>query len=467
MIKNKAKFEYNDLAVLFGENQLRDINPEINYEGVSIDSRTIEAGNIFVAIVGESIDGHTKIDHAFENGASLAIAVMDKYDNKSGNPVIFVKDTTTALGKLANHHRRRFDYPVIAIAGSNGKTTTKELSAHLLSAKYNVLKTYKNFNNQFGTPLMLLQMTDKHDLAVFELGTNQPGEVFILSEMVEPTHGLITNIGKEHLEFLENIDGVELEETSLFAYLIKNDGLAFLNMDDSRLAKYTRVLSKFFSYGSDDDLNMRAIIKTNDELYPELNIKYNDKKIIAKMQVHGLIMGLNGAAASALALHFGINENYLKKGLESFENTIFGSYGRLLVENIGGISIINDTYNANPESMQKAIESLVSMPVKGERYALLADMLELGTHSENEHKELLSSLAGTSINVLLYGTEMGKQYLSFENNSNIKYYSDKSDMISEILSLIKMGDIALIKGSRGMKMEEIVDEIKNKFLDKS
>jgi len=268
------------------------------------------------------------------------------------------------------------------------------------------------------------------------------------------------------LEFLESIDGVELEETSLFAYLIKNDGLAFLNLDDSRLAKYTRVLNKFFSYGSGDELNMKAIININDELLPEIIINYNDLEIRALMKVPGLTMGLNAIAASALALHFGISSNDIIKGLESFENTRFGSYGRLLIEKSGDITIINDTYNANPESMQKAIESLVSLPTGGKRYALLADMLELGSHSEKEHFELLQSLAGTSVNVLLFGNEMQKQYQNIENGSNIRSFSKKSDMISEILNLLEKGDNVLIKGSRGMKMEEAVDAIKNKFNDK-
>jgi UDP-N-acetylmuramoyl-tripeptide--D-alanyl-D-alanine ligase len=466
MIKNKAEFRYNDLAVLFGEHAVSKINEMDTFTGVSIDSRTTEKGNIFVAIVGENIDGHTKIDHAFENGASVAISVMDKYNNESGKPVIFVKDTTAALGKLANHHRRRFNYPVIAIAGSNGKTTTKELSAHLLSRDYNVLKTHKNFNNQFGTPLMLLQMTNEYDMAVLELGTNQPGEVFILSEMVEPTHGLITNIGKEHLEFLENIDGVEMEETALFSYLIKNNGLTFLNMDDPRLIKYTKVLNSYFTYGSGDELNMKARIEIDDYLLPEITLYYNGRQIKAKMQVPGYIMGLNAVAASALALHFGIEDDDLIEGLASFENSKFGSYGRLLVEKIAGITIINDTYNANPESMQRAVESLVSMPVSGKRYAVLADMLELGSQSEKEHFELLSSLAGTAINVLLFGEEMKKQFLRLENKNNIRYFNTKQNMSVEINAILEDGDIILIKGSRGMKMEEVVDSIKESFLEK-
>ena len=466
MIQNKAYFDHNDLTVLFGESQTFGIPKEKRFVGVSIDSRAITPGNIFVAIEGENIDGHTKIDHAFENGAALAIAVMDKYNNTSGKPVIFVKDTTEALGKLGNHHRRRFDYPIIAIAGSNGKTTTKEISAHLLSQRYNVLKTYKNYNNQFGTPLVLLQMTREHDMAIIELGTNQPGEITLLSEMAEPTHGLITNIGKEHLEHLENIDGVELEETSLFSHLIRNNGLIFLNMDDLRLRKYSRVINKLFSYGNHEDFNLKASVKVDDNFMPELTFNYNNRDLKVKMNEPGIIMGLNAIAASALAFHFGLETDEIKTGLESFENPKLGSYGRLLIEKAGDIKIINDTYNANPESMEKAIEALVSIPVKGKRYCLLADMLELGTFSQIEHVDLLRSLSETPLEVLLYGNEMKKAFANISGKKNITFFEEKDDLTKEILDLLKPGDIVLAKGSRGMKMEETVDAIKNKFQDK-
>lgn len=466
MKNNKAKFDTNDLAVLFGEDSVKNIESSRIFNGVSIDSRTIEQGNIFVAIQGESVDGHSKIDHAFQNGASLAIAVMDKYQNTSDKPVLFVKDTTEALGKLANHHRRRFRIPVVAIAGSNGKTTTKEITAHLLAQRYNVLKTHKNYNNQFGTPLMLLQLNDEHDIAVLEIGTNQPGEITILSEMVEPTHGLVTNIGREHLEQLESLDGVEMEETSLFSFLIRNNGLIFLNMDDIRLSKYTRIINKLFSYGNNNEFNLYAKASVNDELFPEITMKYNGRDLNVKMNEPCMTMGLNAIAASALAFHFGLEVDEIKKGLESFDNPKLGSYGRLLVEKIEDITVINDTYNANPESMEQAINAVMSLPVKIKRYCVLADMLELGQVSIYEHLELLRSLCETPLEVMLFGDEMKKAYMNLTSRNNISHYSNKQELIDELLENIHPGDAILVKGSRGMKMEEIVDAIKNKFTDK-
>lgn len=466
MIPNKAKFDYNDLIVLFGKNNLRNISPRDQFIGVSIDSRTIEHGNIFVAIKGENTDGHSKINHAFGNGASLAIAETEKWNEKSDKPLVIVRNTTTALGILANHHRRRFNYPVIAIAGSNGKTTTKEISSHLLSQRYNVLKTFRNFNNQIGTPLMLLQMTDEYDMAVLEIGTNEPGEIIILSEMVEPTHGIITNIGKEHLEKLENLDGVELEETSLFGYLIRNNGLVFLNMDDTRISKYIKILPNCFTYGDSEDNNLKAKIEIDDQLLPSMDFLYNGRKIAAKMNEPGITMGINAVAASALALHFGHEDQDIIKGLESFENLKFENYGRLLTEKVDGITIINDTYNANPESMQKAVESLVSILANGKRYACLSDMLELGKHSNNEHLELLDSLSSKPIEVLITGNEMKSVFDNMSHNTNINFFSEKQEMIEVILDLLADGDIILVKGSRGMRMEKIVDAIKNKFSDK-
>ena len=214
---NTASFNHADLTAIFGVGA-SDVPKDIAVTGVSTDSRTLKPGNAFVALKGDRFDGHDHIPQAVEAGAVLIIA-SDDTSSAGDTPKIRVQDTLHALGSFGWYHRRRFHIPVIAIAGASGKTSTKDLTAHVLAQRYMVLKTIANNNNQIGTPLTLLQLTAKHDVAVIEIGTNEPGEIETLTAMVQPTHGLITTIGPEHLEKLVDLDGVEKEETALFDYL--------------------------------------------------------------------------------------------------------------------------------------------------------------------------------------------------------------------------------------------------------
>ena len=204
MISNTAEFNRIELEIIFGETALHSMSEGFSLKGVSIDTRSLAAGELFVALKGEKIDGHSRINEAIDKGACACLVEKDWFDDHHSNfqnyPMIVVADSLKAFGQLGHYHRQRFSYPVIAVGGSNGKTTTKEMLAALLSQKYRVLKTHENFNNQLGLPLMLLLMSNEFDCAVIEIGTNEPGEISILSEMLAPTHGLLTNIGKEHLE---------------------------------------------------------------------------------------------------------------------------------------------------------------------------------------------------------------------------------------------------------------------------
>src|SRR6056300_379954 len=246
MIKNSANFSDYELKLIFSEENCLNLKDNTDYSGVIIDSREIDDGSIFVPLKGEQVDGHKFLNSAFETGASLALCSKEYYEqNKSelqNKSIILVDDTLKGLGLLANFHRKRFDYPIIAIAGSNGKTTTKEILSHILFHSNKILKTHKNFNNQLGVPLMLLALDESYDVAVLELGTNEPGEIPVLSEMVEPTHGVITKIGKEHLENFGDILGVELEETFLYGQLRKFNKMSYINYDDPVLQKYANLL---------------------------------------------------------------------------------------------------------------------------------------------------------------------------------------------------------------------------------
>lgn len=464
MLPNYVEFNRIDLSVLFYEDALKNIKLRWKCRGVSIDSRTIEPQNLFIALKGQNIDAHTKVFEALEKGASACVVNKSWYDeNFSGIkklPLIVVENTLKALGKLAQHHRRRFNIPIVAIAGSNGKTTTKDITAHLLSQKYNVLKTYENFNNQIGLPLMLFQLSRKHRIAVLEIGTNEPGEIDILTRILEPTHGLITNIGKEHLEKLIDLDGVEQEETYLFGYLRKVDGFSFINIDDERLRKYAFSVGRRLTYGTDPMAEVRAEIKFDRELHPELTIKYGRKKAVAKMQTTGNTTALNAVAGTAVAFHFGLTSKQISEGLSTFTLPAEHKYGRMKVERVKNTTILNDCYNANPSSMSAAYFTLKEIFSMGKRVAVLGDMLELGEASFEEHLLALKKATECADNVLIVGTEMKKAFEAFAEKSKIEYFDDKDLLGERLKNLIKDGDTVLVKGSRSMKMETVVEKLK-------
>ena len=310
MLPNTARFSGDELNIIFtnkavGKNKEQYVlmNFPANYSctGVCVDTRELNKENLFIALIGENTDGHSYLNRAKEKGASAFIINADKKDEVIEQfpdfPLIICNNTLSALGRLGHFHRNKFDYPVILIGGSNGKTTSKEMTANLLSQKFKVLKTEKNYNNQIGLPLMLLQMTNDFDVAVFEIGTNEPGEISILSTMAQPTHGLLTNIGKEHLEKLIDLDGVESEETYLLGYLKKTDGTAFVNIDDERLAKYLVLLDKRMTFGTKGASDLKADFVLNGKLNPMITFHYAGRVFTANMKTGGSVTALNAIAA--------------------------------------------------------------------------------------------------------------------------------------------------------------------------
>lgn len=462
MLTNNAHFHSKEINAIFGEDNILNIYGNSEFSGVSVDSRTIRKGNIFVALKGENIDGHTKILDAVENGASLCIASkkwFESHPELHSLPLILVNDTLKALGELAHYHRMKFDYPVIAIAGSNGKTTTKEITTHLLSKKFNVLKTYKNFNNQLGVPLMLLQMSNDYSVAVLEIATNEPGEIFILSEMTAPTHGLITNIGKEHLEGFIDLTGVEMEETYLFGYLRKHSGIPFINSDDEILSKYIRLLEKRMIFGQNIENGLSAEITFDEQIKPTILFGYENKAFSAKMKAPGISTALNAIAAVAIALYLEVTSRDIVNALESFEALEGDGYARMTIQDINGINILNDCYNANPSSMKIALDTLYAHSTRGKKYAVLGDMKELGEHSVEEHIDILKYASAKADHVLITGVDM---HYAFESLAltNVLEFSSKEVLASFIKDNVSADDFVLLKGSRGVKMEEILSYLK-------
>lgn len=460
MIENQASFSFEDLYILFGKYALHNLTNEISANGISIDTRTIKKGNAFFAFKGENSDGHNRVKEAFEKGATLAFVSTNWYklneESVKGLPIITVKNSYWGLGELANYQRNRFDCKIVAVAGSNGKTTTKEMIAAVLSTKYKVLKTYKNFNNQLGVPLMLLQLDETYDAAVIEIATDSFGEITALTNIVEPDHAIITNINKEHLEQLIDLDGVEMEETNLFNYAKKQDIYAYINLDDERLKKYTKALEKCLTYGLNNEAFVRAKVEYNADLYPIMKTKFHEESVELRPNVIGYPGVINTLATVAIAFNMNIPTEDIKKGIENYYPDDSTGYGRLAVINQNEIKIINDTYNANPGSVSEMIKLINSFPAEINKHIILGDMLELGENSVQEHKEIIELAERTTTNIYTFGGEFAKAEAKYN-------YSDKSNLLVELMKKLGKGDVVLVKGSRGMKMEELVNMILEKI----
>lgn len=456
-MRNKAQFSKDDLIAIFGETSLYNFNNIKEVKGVSTDTREIFKGNIFIALKGENHDAHDYIDEAVNNGASCIVVNKKWYDyNNCNYPIIVVDDTLEALGNLANYHRNRFDLKLICIGGSNGKTTTKEMIASILSRKYKTLKTYRNFNNRIGVPIMLFQLDETYEAAVIEIATNQPGEISLLSEIAAPNYGLITNIGKEHLEQLMDLRGVELEETFLFGYL-RNRGYSIINIDDEILRKYTKVIETGLTYGQTKDAMIQAKIELSNELSPLIDIKFNEDKFQIKLNTFGYVTALNAIAAIAAGYALDVEKEDIIKGLESYIPDPETKYGRMRFQEVNGYKIINDCYNANPASMRASLDTLASYHLSRKRIALLGDMLELGRCSIDEHINLIKIAQNKADIIFLYGNEFKIALEKIDDAFKIYHISEKENIREYVNTLIKKGYVILLKGSRGMKMEEFLN----------
>ena len=473
-MKNFAKFNYIEIEKIFSDNKLIHIDSNWEAVGVSTDSRTLDENNIFVAILGEKFDGHNSIREALLRGASAAVISDSWFANNKKIaidyklPLIVVKDTVEALGNLAKFHRHRFDYPIVAICGSNGKTTTKDLISSVLETNYKVLKTYKSYNNKIGVPLMLLKLSDEYNMAVLELGTSMPGEIESLTKMVDPTAGLITNIGLEHLEMLVNIDAVEIEETYLFEYLEKKNRKCFINKDDNRLIKYEGITSDNLTFGISEDAEYSVKVEFDSGLAPILFLPDNTTKKpnIVRLNSTGLAIAYNAVAAAAVGYGFGLNSLEIANGLSNFAPDTTSLYARMVVENHKYLYILNDCYNANPSSMELSLQTLHMFQLGNHKIAILGDMAELGINSHQEHIKIIKYAAEIIDEVIVVGQNMQKaayEIISENNNINLKVFNNYYEITTYFrmldIKLIKTAAV-LIKGSRVMEMENLVQMLK-------
>lgn len=439
-----------------------------SFKNVTIDSRLVKKGDIFFAIKGDRTDGHEYVTEVFRKGASLAVVSLDWLKKNKGRfkgkVLLAVKDTVIALGEFARIHKNNFRIPVLCIGGSNGKTTTKDLVAAVLNEKYRVLKTEGNFNNHIGLPLTLLRLNERHEFCVLEAGCNHFGEIKYLCGIAEPDFGMVTNIGKEHLEFFKNKRGVAKAEFELYDYLKKKDGgKIFVNLDDEFIKKYSAGVSneKKFSYGYKFNPDVKGRFEGYNKSYqPRFKVRYGQKEFETYVSTFGKHSIYNGLAAAAVGLYFSLSIKDIKKALQNFKNS---SSKRMEILNAKGYTIINDTYNSNPESVRMGLETLLGFKNQGEKYAVLADMLELGRASWTEHSHVGVLAGNLGIkNLYTYGKESFSTFSSAKKVKNNFYFESKEDLIELLRRNLKEGDIIYVKGSRGMKMEEIVKGLTEK-----
>jgi UDP-N-acetylmuramoyl-tripeptide--D-alanyl-D-alanine ligase len=447
------------------------LTEKTKFAGVSIDSRSCKSNELFFAIKGERFDGH---DFVKDLGTKCAV-VSENWFSRSGKrdksrikykTLIIVPDTIKALGELANIYRRKFAIPVLAIGGSNGKTTAKDMIANVLSKKYRVLKTEGNQNNELGVPLTLFRLNKSHDMAVIELGTNHFGEIKRLCKIAEPQFGLLTNIGKEHLEFLNSISGAAKAEGELVDYLGTRYGTFLMNSDD----KYIKAIAKgkeikVFTYGSGKNVNVGGRITEFRGFYPRIKIKYGNSSITTTLGNIGYQSFYAAISAAAAGFYFSVPVRLISGSLAGDP---VGSGKRNQLLNINGVHIVDDTYNSNPDSVIAALENLKAYKTKSSKYVVLGDMLELGKSSSKEHRD-----AGRLVkkmrfeNLYTYGENSYQTFRGAKGVKNNYYFQDK-DILAEMLKLnIRKGDIVLVKGSRGMKMEEVIELLKTNNRNRS
>lgn len=424
-------------------------------KGISLNSREIEQQEIFWAIKGENFDGNDFVREAHAGNAIFSVVAESHYNelSQTGISMVVVPDTLRALNELAQIHRSKYNIPVIGITGSNGKTTVKEMIAHILQSKIHIHKTKGNQNNQIGCPLTMLNLDENHQAAILELGTSHFGEIDILSNTVQPTHALITIIGEAHLDGLKNLEGVAKEKLKIFDNL-KYGSTVYQNLDDPFVAKYNRPNLKYVTYSfkrkkTDYKGEYGAI---DDKGCSSFTINNNLK---IQLQVPGLHNARNALAAAAVALDFGFEEVKVKKFLEDYS----GFQKRMQVIEWKEVRIVNDAYNANPASMELAIESVLCMKRSGKLYFALGDMNELGKHSKQLHVKLLEFALKKDVHsIFIVGKKMNSaiKELKPSHLKKIIVCSELNDMADKISDSLNSGDILLLKGSRGMQMEKIL-----------
>ncbi len=420
-------------------------HPEIN-----TDTRKIVKNCLFFALRGENFDANSFAETALEKGA--AFAVIDNPIYKKNEKYILVNDTLIALQELAKYHREQLKIPVIGLTGSNGKTTTKELINSVLSQKFITLATVGNLNNHIGVPLTLLEINASHEIAIIEMGANHQKEIEMLCEICQPNYGLITNIGKAHLEGFGGVEGIKKGKGELYDFLETHKGTAFINKDSEVLIKMVQQInltSKVY-YGKSSDNNISGELISN-QPYLEVKWKPNSKKNYQVLsQLTGTYNFENILAAIAIGLNFGLSPDEINNGIKNYQP----QNNRSQITKTSKNTVVCDFYNANPSSMLVAIENINQLKAD-KKVLILGDMYELGDETEMEHLNMITkALSYPFDEVIFIGEYFSKQKLEFKKG----LFFDSTGQAIDYLKDKNLRDaLVLVKGSRGMKLERLME----------
>ncbi len=427
--------------------------------GVSIDTRSLNAGELFVAFIGTQVDGHDFIPKAISRGASAVMASTswDGCENwEAPIPLIMTEDTVKTLADLATAHRKHFNIPLIAITGTNGKTSTKNLLTQILKQRFTVLNTMGNFNNHIGLPMTILNLNETHEIAVIEMGASQKGDIEYLCNIAQPTQGLITNISLAHTQFFHDVETIQETKGELFKYLCTHGGRSIVNIDDERVEHLAQDCPNPIYFG---------FSKVRERTYslsgPDQQGCYNLH--FGKYEVHlpqsGKTFAWNAAAAATIALQNGIRYDQIQTVLAEAS----GESGRMQHLYINNVNFYHDAYNANPASVRAGFETIAEMSSSGRKFLIFADMLELGPQSQTLHALAAEQMLTAGFDyIILVGQEVlaSVEYLKTHNFTSYYHNQDKAQVIEHFLSVIQPADLVYLKGSRGMQLEAFIHAYK-------
>lgn len=443
------KLKLSDIAACLGVKT----DKEAIITSVSTDTRKITEGCLFICLKGERFDAHDFIPQAVENGAA---AVVSEKEVECAVPVLKVESTHKALLDIARMYRETFDIPVVGLTGSVGKTTTKEMIYSVLSEKYNTLKTQGNLNNEIGLPTTLFSLDEKTEAAVIEMGMNHFGEISRLTNTCKPTMAVITNIGVSHIEFLGSRDGILKAKCEIFEGL-KKGSFAALNGDDDKLITVKKDDYKILHYGinnKENDVLARDITQNGEST--SFTVSFNNKEQKVTIPTVGLHNVYDALAAFTVGVCFDIKPEKIAEGLSKYVSAGM----RQRIKNVNGITVVEDCYNASPDSQKAAVDTLLALNGK-RKIAVLGDMLELGEKSKELHEEVGRYVSEKGIDMLLtYGEQSQFTAKAVTNGKTVCHsFSDKGELTKKLLETLEKDDVVLFKASRGMKLEEVINNL--------
>ncbi len=416
---------------------------------ITTDTRKLESGAIFFALKGDNFDANTFAQQAIEAGCAYAIVDSEKISN--GTTILLVEDVLVTLQQLAKYHRSQLKFPVIGITGSNGKTTNKELIHAVLSKKYNTYATKGNLNNHIGVPLSLLALTHQHEMAIIEMGANHQGEIAMLSDLSDPDYGIITNIGKAHLEGFGGIEGVKKGKSELYKHINQKNGKIFINGNDAILLDLAKDLSKIY-YGERIEFDVHGKLFENSEFVEfkwNVSAKSLENQPLVKTQMFGQYNFINLLCAACIGNYFNVKESDVNDALSSYSPEMNRSQVKKTESNI----LILDAYNANPSSMSLAIDNFEKQNLKN-KIVILGDMLEMGEYSDLEHEKIIAQLQNCDFKKVIL---VGVQFLRLKSKHLQYHFFKNIEELKDDVNVNKINDsTVLIKGSRGVQLEKIV-----------